>query len=121
MNDIIERDCRDILSRVSFKNLKGKKILITGANGFLGQYIAAALSCANRELGLRCRIHAVGLHAPRAVLASVLRADKKMSYARVDLLKPFKLAGYDLIFHAAGYGQPTKFVSDPVLDHRHQY
>lgn len=114
MNNIIERDCRDILARVSFKNLKGKKILITGANGFLGQYVAAALSYANRKLGLRCSIHTVGLRAPRAVLASILRTDKKTTYSRVDLSKPFKLGGYDFIFHSAGYGQPSKFVSDPI-------
>ncbi len=114
MNEIIERDCRDILSQVNFKNLKGKKVLITGANGFLGQYITAALSHANRKLGLRCRLHASGLHAPRTVLASILRADKKISYRRVNLTKPFKLGRYDLIFHAAGYAQPTKFVADPI-------
>jgi UDP-glucuronate decarboxylase len=111
---IIERDCRDILSQVSLKKLKGKKVLITGANGFLGQYVAAALSHANRKLGLRCRIHTTGLHAPRAVLASVLRADKKITHKRVDLTKSFKLGGYDFIFHAAGYGQPSKFTSDPL-------
>jgi NAD(P)-dependent dehydrogenase (short-subunit alcohol dehydrogenase family) len=114
MNEIIERDCRDILSQVSLKNLKGKKVLITGANGFIGQYIAAAISTANRKLGVKCRVHTTGLHGPRAILDSILRADKKFSYFRLDLTKPFKLGGYDYIFHAAGYAQPTKFVGNPA-------
>ena len=44
MNAIIEKDCREILHRVNIKEAKKKKILITGANGFLGQHIASTFS-----------------------------------------------------------------------------
>ncbi len=113
MNDIIERDCQEILHRVNVKKAKGKKILVTGANGFLGQYIVGALSLANRELRLGCAIHAVSLSAPRRIIKSLMRRDKHISYRRVDLSRSFRLAGYDYIFHAAGYAQPAKFVLDP--------
>lgn len=43
-----------------------------------------------------------------------MRYDKRISYRRVDLSHPFNLAGYDYIFHAAGYAQPAKFVQDPA-------
>lgn len=114
MNNIIEADCREILARVNLKKAQGKKILITGANGFIGQYLVGALSLANRELGLACAIHAVSLSAPRPVIKSLMRFDKNISYRRVDLSRPFRLAGYDYIFHAAGYAQPAKFVQDPA-------
>lgn len=114
MNNIIESDCRDILRRVDVRKMRGKKILITGASGFLGQYLAATLAHANREQNLGATVHCIGLHTPPALLASIVRSDKKMSYRRVDLSKPFTLRGYDYIFHAAGYGQPAKFIADPL-------
>lgn len=113
MNDVIERDCREIIGRVNLRKARGKTILITGANGFFGQYLVGVLSLANRELGLGCRIHAVSLSAPRPIVRSLMRRDKHISYRRADLSRSFRLAGYDYIFHAAGYAQPARFVSDP--------
>jgi len=112
MNAIIEKDCREILHRVNIKEAKKKKILITGANGFLGQHIASTFSIANHELGLGCTIHAVGLNKPKPIIASLLHQYKNIYYDRIDLSKPFNLQGYDYIFHAAGYSQPVKFIQD---------
>lgn len=113
MDDIIEDNCRKILRCVDVRKAKKKKILITGASGFLGQYIIGALSLANREMELRCKIDAVGLNTPKPILADIINHDKYVSYHRIDLSKDFKLNGYDFIFHAAGYGQPGRFIHDP--------
>lgn len=112
MYNTIEDDCQKILRCVNVGKAKGKKVLVTGANGFLGQYIVGALSLANREMGLGCKIDAVGLNNPKPVLAYILNHDKNISYHRIDLSKDFQLNGYDLIFHAAGYGQPARFIND---------
>ncbi len=114
MIDPIERDTREILALVDLRKIKGKKILVTGASGFLGQYIVSALSLANREFGLKCKIDAVSLSAPHSVLAALMREDDGISHKKVDLSQPFDLCGYDYIFHAGGYGQPAKFISDPA-------
>jgi dTDP-glucose 4,6-dehydratase/UDP-glucuronate decarboxylase len=111
---IIESDCREILSRIDFKKIRNKKILITGATGFLGQYLVSALSLANREMKLKAKIRAVGFSAPRETFAQILKNDPGIVYSRIDLSKNFRLEGFDYIFHAAGYGQPTKFINDPV-------
>jgi dTDP-glucose 4,6-dehydratase/UDP-glucuronate decarboxylase len=113
MNSVIESDCREILSRVDFKKIQGKKILVTGATGFLGQYVVAALSLANREGKLGASIHAVGLSEPQDAFAELLKQDGDIIFTRVDLSQAFELGGYDFIFHAAGYGQPAKFINDP--------
>lgn len=114
MSHIIEQDSQKILRQVNLKKIKGKKILITGANGFLGQYIVSVISLANREMNLGCKIDAIGFRNPRQVITSLLLMDKNIVYKQIDLSKPFKLGGYDYVFHAAGYGQPAKFISDPI-------
>lgn len=114
MDPVIEKDFQEILRRIDVRKMRNKKILVTGASGFLGQYIAGTLSLANRKAGLRSTIDCIGLHSPPSLLASVLRSDAHVSYRRVDLTKPFRLRGYDYIFHAGGYGQPAKFVGDPA-------
>lgn len=114
--NIYDSEFREILKRVNVRGAKGKKILVTGANGFLGQYIVGALSLANREMQLGCTIDAIGLNIPKPVLAYILNHDNNVSYYRIDLSKDFQLKGlrgYDLIFHAAGYGQPARFIHDP--------
>lgn len=114
MNSVIEHDCADIFKKVDLSKLRKKKILITGASGFLGQYLAAALAYANREKGLGASVTCVGLRKIPPLLASIVRGNSDMSYKRVDLANPFKLADFDFIFHAAGYGQPAKFTADPL-------
>lgn len=114
MSNIIECDSKEILRQVNLKKMRGKRVLITGVNGFLGQYIISAISLANREMKLKCKIDAVGFHKPRKIVESLLSKDKNITYKQVDLSKFFKLQGYDYIFHTAGYGQPAKFVVDPV-------
>lgn len=114
MNSIIESDCAAILRRVDLAKLRRKKVLITGASGFLGQYLAHALAYANRDKKLGVRITLVGLRPAPALIGPLVKSDGNITYKRVDLTKPFKLRGYDYIFHAAGYGQPAKFTADPL-------
>ena len=112
-SNIIDRDAREILSRVDLRKIQGAKILVTGATGFLGQYVVAALSFANRELKLGATIDPIGFSEPKEAFAAILQRDPSMKYRRVDLAGAFHLANYDFIFHAAGYGQPARFVNDP--------
>lgn len=112
MYKVIENDCREILRQVDLRGLKGKKILITGGNGFFGQQIAATISIANKEMNLGCKIDIIGLNTPKQIISSLLEEYENVNYLRIDLTKQFDLKNYDYIFHSAGYAQPAKFIPD---------
>lgn len=113
---IIENDAKKLVDAAKLHDLAGKSILLTGASGLLGIYFLASL----RELSHR------GL-APLSVTAVV----------HSELVYPFKefldfdgasiaqgdltnldfvngLGSFDYIIHAAGYGQPGRFMEDQV-------
>lgn len=113
INATIKADCIDILNSVDLVGFKNKKILITGANGLLGQYLANLFFVANQEKKLNCSLTCVTLHEPNRFLKRILGG--KIKFKKLNLAKPFKLTEkFDYIFHAAGYGQPAKFAKNQL-------
>ncbi len=113
VNAIVKADCLDILNSIDLAPFKNKKILVTGANGLLGQYLANLFFVANREKNLNCSLTCVTLHEPNIFLKRILGG--KIKFKKLNLAKPFKLPEkFDYIFHAAGYGQPAKFAKNQL-------
>lgn len=119
INPIIREDCLRILKLVDPWLLKDKTVLLTGANGFLGQYIVYLIQVAN-EHGLNCRLCCVSLHKPNKQLARLFPNDRIM-WSSCDLTKgtfPSELDScftkFDYIFHAACPGQPARFMANPL-------
>jgi len=113
LNPIIENDCADILKSVDMRPFKNKRVLLTGANGLLGQYIASLFYVANQKKKLNARLLCVTLHGPSKALRQVLGG--RIQFKKADLSRPFRLPGkFDYIFQAAGYGQPAKFIKNPL-------
>ncbi len=113
INATVKADCLDIIKSVDLTPFKNKKILITGANGLLGQYIANLFFIANQEKKLNCSLTCVTLHDSNRFLKRILGG--KIKFKKINLAKPFKLPGkFDYIFHAAGYGQPAKFTKNQL-------
>lgn len=112
MNSIIEEDCKGIDEYINLSKLKNKKILITGATGFLGSYITSAISLANQKKNLGCTMDCIGFRNPHGIFSDLL-PDSKIRYIKRDLSKPFQIKKkYDFIIHAAGYAQPAKFLEN---------
>jgi dTDP-glucose 4,6-dehydratase/UDP-glucuronate decarboxylase len=113
MNEIIEQDCRRVLRHIPRQELAGRKVLVTGANGFLGQSVISALALANKVYRSKASITGVSLHGPSPLLDSLVK-DKSIRFLIRDLSGEFSISGkYDYIFHTAGYGQPARFMQDP--------
>lgn len=112
MNKIINEDIKEILSEdLPFRNLKGKTVLISGANGFIPSYIVNTLLSLNN-------VNVI------AVVRNKERAEKKFAHLLNnpnlkilvhDVSEPFNCdEKIDIIIHAASQASPKYYGSDPV-------
>lgn len=94
--------------------LAGKTVLITGASGLIGTGLTAALRRLRGKSG-NATIYAQTISEPPAHLQRW--ADEGLiRLLRCDLADPANwpsLPSADFILHAAGYGQPARFMADP--------
>jgi UDP-glucuronate decarboxylase len=116
MFDIIAEDAEKILANFDLSELKGKTILITGASGVIGNYFLASLwEFLNKEPS-ETKVFAVMQSEPLPYLKSFL------NYSGAEIifgdLSDYdfcrSLPNADYIIHAAGYGQPGRFMEDQV-------
>ena len=114
------QDYRDELSRyvshneALFRALDGKAILITGAGGLIGSYMADLTITANRALNTRIRIIAVDRN--RALLDRRFPDEfgeitKLAADVNEDELPPL---GADYVIHAASNTSPVDYAQKPV-------
>lgn len=112
----IQKDVESILTKVDFTELNDKSILITGASGLLGHYLIASLKQAFKK---GVQIHDIFLvvkSEPTDCFMELIRdiPVKTLTGDLTNLLFLSSLPNTDYIIHAAGYGQPGKFMMDPV-------
>lgn len=110
---------RDEFERLSettdLSKLDGGSVLITGASGLIGTYLLGTLLTA-RDKGL-----SIGGITIASRSGNFPKSDLRLSDVDVrtgnlgdwDFVNSLPEA--DLIIHAAGYGQPGKFMADPML------
>ncbi|MFZ2620999.1 MAG: NAD-dependent epimerase/dehydratase family protein [Minisyncoccia bacterium] len=107
---IIIDDAKSSIKGVDFSQLKNKNVLITGASGLVGTYLLAGL------LKTGVKVYAVCQSKPekyweeisKGANATVIGGD----LCDDDFVN--KLPKADIIIHAGGYGQPGKFMENPL-------
>jgi UDP-glucuronate decarboxylase len=112
---ILESDGELAVSRLDASTLAGKRIFITGASGLIGTGIIAALRSL-RLKGIDIQITAHGFSAPPASFTA-WHEQGHLHLLRSNLADPqtwSALPEADVILHAAGYGQPGKFMEAPL-------
>jgi UDP-glucuronate decarboxylase len=114
-DDLIFDEARKVAEAVKLRQLAGKTVLVTGASGLLGTYFVASLASI-LNIDAATRIVAVTGHGLPDHLVR-LRALPQIEEVAGDLTESdsvSKLPLADVIIHAAGYGQPSIFLKNPV-------
>ena len=114
---ILDQDAEKILRNVSLKFLEGRKVVITGASGIVGINLISAISKHNEQYSKkRIQVYALTKSQPKGVFKELLTR-KYVNVLSMDLseLSDFSsIPKSDFIIHAAGYGQPGKFLEDKI-------
>lgn len=115
IGSIMSEDAENLASKVDPSQFEGSKILITGASGLLGINLLEyfKLACSR---GLNIDLTALVNSKPSQLLSHLVESCK--AHLRIgDLTELNVLNGldnFDYIIHAASYGQPGRFMSDPI-------
>jgi len=114
MDTIIRTDCESILDYVDLSPLRNKTVLITGVSGMLGTYILSCIRQFNEKYNAGIKVNAVAYRN----LPEHLSDMKECSFINIipgDLTDAGfcdSLPKADVIFHAAGYAQPARFMEN---------
>ncbi len=113
-NSIIYEDVKKIVDSVDLSPLSGKEILITGATGLVGTYILFSINeLIERGVSIK-KVHALTVNGLPDHLKEIEK-NEWISIIKADLSNDSacdRLPCADYIIHAAGYGQPAKFIVD---------
>lgn len=115
LSEIIIKDAENILEKVDLSELEGKSILITGASGLIGTYFLACLKILSEKKKIG-KITAVCNNQYPIYLNDLI------NYPEIEVLTGDltdyefcqKLPVADYIIHAAGYGQPGRFMENQI-------
>src|SRR3989344_1036082 len=113
---IIVEDSKKVLERSSFSGFRNKSILITGASGLIGTYLLACLYHVLNSGKIRLKVNIL-IHSdlPEFILPLVKLLQISVYQGDITDRQFVKsLPKADYIIHAAGYGQPGKFMEDPI-------
>ena len=114
MFEIILNDIKKILKEKYFF-FKNKDILILGGTGLVGQYFIAFFYSLLKT-NQRPKSITISYKSNLPNYLKFLKKNKKIKFIKNDIskIKKNNYKKYDCIIFSAGYGQPSKFLKNPV-------
>lgn len=112
MVSIIENETKSIINKIDFTCLKNKSILVTGASGLVGLYMIACLKNIQKQFNIK--ITAWTNKGIPKYLLPIFETCEIITGDITDTARFIDLPNYDCIIHAAGYGQPLKFIQNKI-------
>jgi UDP-glucuronate decarboxylase len=118
MGFLLDSDIDEICDRLgnTAQEFAGKRILITGARGFLGRYFTDVLLRLNGSaLDKPCEIIAIDNLLTSGQLGSELPRDRSFAFVNHDIVKPFyPERPVDFVMHLAGIASPYYYRKWPL-------
>lgn len=112
MNKFIKDICETIYSYRKYNQFQNKTILVTGANGLLGGFIADYLNYLNETYDFNIKIILTSL-SNQPLRLNHLIYSPNVDYISTDISDGLELnQSIDYCFYCAGYAQPSKFLSN---------
>jgi len=113
----IQSDANKINEAIDLEPFDKASIVITGASGLVGQYMLAALSNAQAKGIEPKQIYLFVRNEPSDCLREIAK-NLNVTWCKGDICDPSLIAvlpnDLDYIIHAAGYGQPQKFLENEI-------
>ena len=119
-NSLFSDDAKDVFNKLDYLNKKfsGKKILLTGASGFLGVNFLNYFSYLNNSNLLKksCKIYAYDnfLRKPPFWFNQLIAADRNIKITKKNILNIKIFPNVDYIIHAASIASPTFYKKYPL-------
>lgn len=114
--DIIMNDIASIMKNIDLRDVEGKTILLTGASGLLGVHFLACLNHARFTMTKPFKVIAVVNREPLSFVRELLDYEGSSivqgDLTDIDFCKSLPQADY--IIHTASYGQPIRFMENPL-------
>lgn len=100
---------------LGIEKLRAMSVLITGATGTIGSYIADMLLSFNKKQNARIKIYLAGRSIEKLMSMYSYWNDNNLQFVQYDVTNKISFDFHvDYIIHAAGNAHPTAFNEDPV-------
>lgn len=109
--NFLKKDIDRIIENIDFSNLQDKKVLITGASGLVGFYLAQCVRRLQNELNISIYL------SYKSSIPEYLKEYYDFPYTEIkeDITTiELKSNFFDVIIHSSGYAQPMKFLNDSL-------
>lgn len=116
LSEIIVKDAQNIVDKINFDSLNNKSILIMGASGLVGTYLIVCLYLLSSSKKIKFKLN-LSIYSDLPEFITIILKGMDCSIYQGDITDSKfckTLPKSDYIIHAAGYGQPGKFMEDPM-------